>query len=154
MAWVVVPAKGSSGFRIVLTGATDFIVLGPFAAGSILRRVTVSVSMEGEVAGMSTTFNMAVVGGPDPSVANFDSGHNLVEVSDRAIASAPAVSCTAIQSLFAVWEFFPGWVFATGARWLLGRAVVVSAAASAHFFISTDVVRVVRVGDASGALVA
>ena len=144
MSLVLLPAKGSAGFRNILAAATDFMALGPFAKGHILRRVTVTAGGSGEAGPPPLNFSLAVCGGPGLSQANFGSGISLIDFSDNIDAGDLMVLLGPIQSFYARYEFFPGWVFGTGAQWLLVKAGNAGAVLAQQVFVSCEVWRLAR----------
>jgi hypothetical protein len=142
---ILVPTKGLSGYLdVTLGGVTHFLGLGPFPAGSILRRVSTTVTMSGEAGGPELKFQIAVVSSADLNRGVFAAGVPLLEYANKVLDGVPCVVVDAVQSLAARYEWFPGWEFQTGSQWVLVAASLVATASYANLFVSCEVQRVVR----------
>lgn len=138
----LIPTKGAAGSRnLGIATGVEFFALGPFSKGSILRRVSVVIGMVGEAAVQVVQFHMAVTASADPTAQNFDGGNPLLDFGDTNLSGRPSVIVGAIQSLAAQFEFFPGWLFDSGAQWLLVRANNLGVAVTAQIFVACEVWR-------------
>lgn len=140
--WPLVPGRGASGsFRLDTGGGTELLAIGPFPAGSYLRRLSVTVVLVGEAGVQTVAWGAAVTSSGDPTTGNYDAGTALIDRVDSLITGRPLVVAEAIQTISIPYEVFPGWRFQTGANWLTVLGVNFSANVEAGLFVAVEVWR-------------
>jgi len=142
-----VPAAGWAFFAGVGPGTDVYEVLGPFAAGTILRRMRITLNLLAGGVGVGLQFSPVMTSCPDASAAGHRAGTPLVQRSGATMNGQPGLLFTAgAADQFVGAEIYPGVPFRVGASYVVVGLSVTSAQGAVYCNVGVEVARLVPGG--------
>lgn len=135
------PAAGDGFTSIAVAGVQEFFVAGPFAAGSVLRRIFLDVTILADVVGGDLRVAFTVGASAVANLASFQAGSSVLRRSDSNIAGVPCFAWRNIVEMHARMQLFPGVRFAGGSNYVIVGVENASASASTLVNAALEIVR-------------
>lgn len=133
--------RGRAFCSITSNGQSDYRALGPFSAGSIIRRISIDLSVTADAGGSDIQFGATAGGGIGENIASFLTGVSLVDRSDQLIGVVPSLRWFGVAEFHHRSEVYPGFEFQTGAGYVICSVVNASVSASATVNVAVEAVR-------------
>lgn len=137
-----VPTNGLSGSRTCTAGNVQFLALGPVAAGRVIERIDIGVSIVGEATPHVVVVGLCVSGSGTENLATFLAGVQLVQRSDIGVSGVPLLEFESLGGQYCRHTIHPGFVVEGGARWVLARIGDQSAASESVLLLGVRLARV------------
>lgn len=135
---VVIPARSWTGQVAGLQVGTEWILLGPMAPGTVLRRLSGVVHQE---SASRVIFCPVLTSVGEKNVTAFRAGRPLIDDADMAVLGKPALMWDVQSNLFVSFVLWVGLPIEENARWLLCEVENASADAKLSLTVSAELVR-------------